>query len=242
MLESVFIFSLAIMFILVGLLLYHIRGRLNASEQRIDTLYEMTNKLSNEINATRVFVANLRYIGSGAGSYENHAAAGGAGAAETIVPFQPSPSISVKKIVVSDNEDEGSDDDASDDDSDSDESESESALDDGEYVSEIHDDENEPDVDIDITEISSEPSREIPEEIEPVVSIEIVPDSEFEDAVAADADAPTAAHEDYSKMNLPALKKLATERELASAHDISKMKKTEIIALLSGAAASTESA
>lgn len=233
MLESVFIFSLAIMFILVGLLLYHIRGRLNASEQRIDTLYEMTNKLSNEINATRVFAANLRYIGT----HENHGGSAAA-AAETIVPFQPSPSISVKKIVVSDDEDEGSDDDASDDDSNGDESESESTLDDGEYVSETH----EPDVDIDITEISSEQSspREIPEEIEPVVSIEIVPDSEFEDAVATSE--PEPDHEDYSKMNLPALKKLAIERELASAHDISKMKKGDLVALLSGAGAGGETA
>jgi len=64
------------------------------------------------------------------------------------------------------------------------------------------------------------------EEIEPMVAMEIVPDSDIED------DADVAADLDYSKMNLPTLKKLATERGVASSHDLASMKKKEIVALL----------
>ena len=229
------------MFILVGLLLYHIRGRLNASEQRIDTLYEMTNKLSNEISATRVYIANLKYAGEGGSCH-----------IENMVPFQPCAGagsaaggahiLAVKKIVVSDDEGEDYDDEdggvdnEDDDDADTDEdddgdddNESNATSDIIEVIDIDADAEVEPDIDIDISDLPTDEPVPVSEEIEPMVTMEIVPDSDEDDHSNVETD--------YSKMNLPTLKKLAAERGIASAHDLSNMKKKEIISMLRGESA-----
>lgn len=60
-LETFFIISLAIMFILVGLLMYHNRGRLNVIEERTDSLFEIVTNLTNEITAQKVYLETIKY-------------------------------------------------------------------------------------------------------------------------------------------------------------------------------------
>lgn len=280
-LETFFIISLAIMFVLVGLLMYHIRTRLNASEQRIDTLYEIVTNLSNEINAQKVHIANLHYGGFG----------GNAGAAQNMVPFQPT-MTSVKKIVVSDDDADDDTDEESENSGDeytntdfeeveSDiilEKENLSAVGAGSgdddaadhYMDEIHiiklqgsektvNDvsftEVTTDIDVDVDADVDDCIESGPIDGENIVSA-VVDDSislNAGSAAAVDEEVPLATaeleeddvslgslsaegeatnEENYHKMNLSSLKKLAKKRELASVHDISRMKKGELIALL----------
>ena len=251
MLESFFIFSLAIMFILVGLLLYHIRGRLNTSEQRVDSLFEITSKLTNEINATRVHIANLRYAGEN--SYNS---------AESIVPFQPSivggvgsHSISVKKILVSDDDGDadGDDDGESDSDvSDADDADADTDADDADSDADAVSEADDAEVDIvdisdtiniktdndnndisnfqieDFTTPLSDAAPPQNFEIESVVSLEVVHDSDNDER---ETTMDTESYLDYNKMNLTALRKIATERGI-NINELSNMKKKEIITIL----------
>jgi len=213
--ELFFIISLAIMFILVGMLMYQIRGQLNEADKRTDSLFEIVANLSNELNAQKVHMANFRYSAAG-------------GLTPTLIPFQPP-----RKIVVSD---DGSDC-----------AGAEQDDDESSYVEDAPADEN-------TIHVIKFPLYKDPDEIELIVenidSGDVVAD-EATDAVEPDADnsvdletheieeppaAATAAEtEDLNKMNLAALRKLATDRGMSS-HDVAKMKKAELIAELSAGA------
>jgi hypothetical protein len=226
-LESFFLLSLAIMFVLVSLLLYHIRGRMNTGEQRVDNLFKVVTNLTNEVNAIKVYQANMKYSNYGC----------------DMIPFQPT----VKKIVVSDDEHDDADD--ADDEEDSEE-DSEEELDSEDDEDEEEDDEDEDeennrvvvvvDEDIEILEIPDEIRvLKIGEEDEDIVGAEIDEDIEdIEDHTTAAAPTePEPEHlatdddaEDYNKMNISALRKLVSSKGLAT--DVTKMKKNELIHLL----------
>jgi hypothetical protein len=239
-LEFFFIISLAIMFVLVGLLMYHIRTQINVSEKRTDTLYEIVTNLSNELNAQKVHIANFRYLVTNADNLN-------------LSHFQPAAPQVIKKIVVSD---DGEDD--SDTEYDGDEI-SETDLDVGadaaeEDIDEVlspgvaaaaAEQENEIHVikfpaavaqDLEKYEVKEEV---IPEQIEFDIDItQIDTDDDTAAAVAPagagqeDTESVSTFSEDLQKMNLPTLRKLAVQERGFSAHDVAKMKKAELLAML----------
>jgi hypothetical protein len=218
--ELFFIISLAIMFILVGMLMYQIRGQINEADKRTDSLFEIVANLSNELNAQKVHMANFRYSAAG-------------GLTPTLIPFQPP-----RKILVSDDGSEcaaeGQDDDET------------SYLEDVAISAD--------DVVENTIHVIKFPLYKDPDEIELIV--ENIDCGDVTDAVEQETDATEnnseksldlerhgmeeshapahggAEHEDLNKMNLAALRKLATDRGMSS-HDVAKMKKAELIAELS---------
>jgi hypothetical protein len=241
MMETVFIISLAILFVLTGLLLYHIRSRIVSGEQRIDNLYELATKLSNEISATRVFAANMRYLGN---------------ETENIKPFQPTEAvvgagalpvstISVKKIIVSDDDDadENTDEeiDTSDEDSDSDDENNTSSEDEDEDDDDAEKDKdvNNNVVDLDIDDVVAA-VEEIQEKIATLENIyeenvdfdfDKTEDDGGDNTEKSKQDTTPAAEITLSTLSLSELKKLATKR----GHDVSKLnklKKNDLLLLL----------
>lgn len=239
-LELFFLISLAIMFILVGLLMYHIRTQINTAEKRTDTLYEIVTNLSNELNAQKVHMANLKYLIS------NNV---------TPTPLQPSPPI-VKKIVVSDDENDSTDGEYDEDDDDEDDEDDEdNTITDIDYEQEKFD-EDSTDIPVNTMDVGEIHVIKIPMYDEPeivdLVVTEVPSSTPLEDimpAAAAVEPEPAAAPvpvsddndstttEDIHKMSLTKLRKLATERGLYTTQDVSKIKKAELIAALEVASA-----
>ena len=57
MIESVFFISLGITFILILLLVYHFKQRVNSIEQKCDTMFELMNNVVSEMNTQRNYAA-----------------------------------------------------------------------------------------------------------------------------------------------------------------------------------------
>jgi hypothetical protein len=244
MMETVFIISLAILFVLTGLLLYHIRSRIVSGEQRIDNLYEIATKLSNEISATRVFAANMRYLGNETENikpFQPTEAVVGAGAGYAL----PVSTISVKKIIVSDDDNDDADEntdeeiDTSDEDSDSDD-ENNTSSEDGDEDDDAENDKDVDDaVDLDIEDVAAAVD-EIKEKIATLENIyEENVDFDFDKTKGdetADTEKPeqnttTTAEISISTLSLSELKKLATKRG-HDASKLNKLKKNDLLLLL----------
>lgn len=119
LLETFFMISLVIMIVLVGLLLYHVRGRIDAIEKRVDNLFDISGEITKEVNASKVYMANMRvqnYVSQPPMTIH-------ASSSESSVTKDASPPVLLQKessvVVVSDDEDEG--DDEGDDEDDADE-------------------------------------------------------------------------------------------------------------------------
>ena len=57
--ETSFIISLGITFVLILLLIYHFKQRLTASESKQDTMFEIINNLAQELNNVKGHVGQL---------------------------------------------------------------------------------------------------------------------------------------------------------------------------------------
>ena len=251
-LETFFILSLAIMFVLVGLLIYHIRDRLNASEQRIDNLFDIATNLTNEINSMKIHQANSRYTtvyaGKNSGGTQPFNINPDSMAMPTLMQLISRPQNNgSNKIIVSDDDDE---DDDTDSESDSD------FVSDSDSESESESDNDESNINHTISIVDSAAAGEeihvIKKEAEPTAtaaesdSVSVVDiDEEVEDVeddskqslakeLQPAASTSTSDGINIHKMSLGELRKLALEKNLISA-DASKMKKQELLNLLANA-------
>jgi hypothetical protein len=230
--EKFFFISLAITFILIIMLVYHFKDRISLLEGKCETMFEIANNLVKEMNfLRRVIVPSLHNTSSQV--------------VHNVVYDQPLFEQPVfKKIVVSDSESDSEDDDTESDDSDSD---SDSEFDEfdnenGEQAIQgykVSDEYLNDAIEIEVIEPELEP------ELEPEIETIELPLEETEDrieiSITEDEDVPVEivnalpshTEENYKKMELSSLKQLAIERAIATPSEVKKMKKQDLVKLLS---------
>ena len=204
--ETSFIISLGITFVLILLLIYHFKQRLTASESKQDTMFEIINNLAQELNNVKGHVGQLTMMSRPSTPY----------------PFNTANSnitFSHEKIAQNDEPEEES---TEDDEYDSDDEEriivSDDDEDDDISVEELSDDEDEDDensqndsIEVEDVEINVTEKEDSEETIEPIKKEEKEPVN-------------------FSKMNLGSLKAYIVEKGLVE--DASKMKKAQILTLI----------
>ena len=212
MLETLFLFSLGITFLLILLLIYHFKNRLSGLEQKHEVLLEIMNTLVQETHMLKAVVGSIYRPPS-----------------PSVVVSQPS-IVQVQEFSKEDDADLD-DEDIEDLDDDLDDEEEED-LDDKEE--EDLDDEEEEDLDdeeIDIEDLDDQVEAEkveaekveaekVETEEKPVIEyVEIMPEPK-----------PVEEQLSLEKMKLPELRALAMQRQLTS--DASKLKKPQLLDLL----------
>tara|TARA_A100001015_G_scaffold217938_1_gene244918 strand:+ start:1036 stop:1692 length:657 start_codon:yes stop_codon:yes gene_type:complete len=204
--ETSFIISLGITFVLILLLIYHFKQRLTASESKQDTMFEIINNLAQELNNVKGHVGQLTMMSRPSTPY----------------PFNTTNSnitFSHEKIAQNDEPDEES---REDDEYDSDNEEriivSDDDEDDDISVEELSDDEDEDDED------SHNQSIEVED-----VEMKIAEKEENEES-AKPIEKEEKETINFSKMNLGSLKAYIVEKGLVE--DASKMKKAQILTLI----------
>ena len=200
--ETSFIISLGITFVLILLLIYHFKQRLTASESKQDTMFEIINNLAQELNNVKGHVGQLTMMSRPSTPY----------------PFNTANSnitFSHEKIAQNDEPDEES---TEDDEYDSDDEERIIVSDDEEddiSVEELSDDEEEDSqnqsIEVEDVEMKIAEKEETEEKTEPIEKEEKEPVN-------------------FSKMNLGSLKAYIVEKGLVE--DASKMKKAQILTLI----------
>ena len=211
--ETTFVISLGITFVLVLLLIYHFKQRLSIAENKQDTMFEIVNNLAQELNNIKMSLSNAvmspaSYPFSNVQNEEQNL---------TEVDLQPSDLNDFS--LMSQEEDAESDEETTDDEA-SDISDSEDE-DDKIVVSEDEDEISVEDVDPD--EKKEELTVNKPEE-----EIEESPEKEKSDV--KEEQELEASELNFSKMNLGALKTYIVEKGIVQ--DASKMKKSQILALI----------
>jgi hypothetical protein len=247
--EKFFFISLAITFILIIMLVYHFKDRISLLEGKCETMFEIANNLVKEINfLRRVIVPSLHNPPSQV--------------VQNVVYDQPvfeqpvfeKPGFEqpvFKKIVVSDSEYDSEDDVTESDDSDS---ESESEFDEfDEFDNEnghqqsiqgykVSDEVLNDAIEIEVIEpeLGKELGKEFGKELEldttepPIEDEDRIEISITEDVPEEIVSAPPShTEENYKKMELSALKQLAIERAIATPSEVKKMKKQDLVKLLS---------
>ena len=202
--ETSFIISLGITFVLILLLIYHFKQRLTASESKQDTMFEIINNLAQELNNVKGHVGQLTMMSRPSTPY----------------PFNTANSnitFSHEKIAQNDEPEEES---TEDDEYDSDDEEriivSDDDEDDDISVEELSDDEDE------------EESQNDSIEVEDVEMIEVEKEETKESAKPIEKEEKVIIN--FSKMNLGSLKAYIVEKGLVE--DASKMKKAQILTLI----------
>ena len=233
MLETFFLISLAITFLLVVFLVYHFKNRISTLEHKCDTMFEIINNVASELGHVR----NILQINN------------------TNVPVMSEINNNQERILVSlsdneqdltdsDDDDEtvSDDDDETDSDSD-DETDSDSEVEANSEVEvnniklvsvELNGDIDNPiesNEDDTIIDTDNEPVTQIEQSEEPQIIVEKIVDENNH----LDESSITSSHSNtkksvYKKMTLPVLKSLVIEKGLMS--DPSKLKKTELIELI----------
>ena len=211
--ETTFVISLGITFVLVLLLIYHFKQRLSIAENKQDTMFEIVNNLAQELNNIKMSLSNAvmspaSYPFSNVQNEEQNL---------TEVDLQASDLNDFS--LMGQEEDAESDEETTDDEA-SDISDSEDE-DDKIVVSEDEDEISVEDVDPD--EKKEELTVNKPEE-----EIEESPEKEKSDV--KEEQELEASEPNFSKMNLGALKTYIVEKGIVQ--DASKMKKSQILALI----------
>ena len=211
--ETTFVISLGITFVLVLLLIYHFKQRLSIAENKQDTMFEIVNNLAQELNNIKMSLSNAvvspaSYPFSNVQNEEQNL---------TEVDLQAS---DLNDFSLTGQEEDAESDEETTDDEDSDISDSEDE-DDKIVVSE---DEDEISVeDVDPEEKKEELTVDKPEE-------QIEESLEKEESNVKEEQELEASEPNFSKMNLGALKSYIVEKGLVE--DASKMKKADILKLL----------
>jgi outer membrane biosynthesis protein TonB len=203
--ETSFIISLGITFVLILLLIYHFKQRLTASESKQDTMFEIINNLAQELNNVKGHLGQLTMMSRPSTPY----------------PFNTANSnitFTHEKIAQNDEPDEES---TEEDEYDSDDEERIIVSDDEEddiSVEELSDDEEDDDedsqnqsIEVEDVEMKIAEKENSEETIEPIKKEEKEPVN-------------------FSKMNLGSLKAYIVEKGLVE--DASKMKKAQILTLI----------
>ena len=200
--ETSFIISLGITFVLILLLIYHFKQRLTASESKQDTMFEIINNLAQELNNVKGHVGQLTMMTRPSTPY----------------PFNTANSnitFTHEKIAQNDEPDEES---MEDDDYESDDEERIIVSDD--------DDED----DISVEELSDDDEESQNDSIE-VEDVEInVAEKEVVEETTEPIEKEEKEPVNFSKMNLGSLKAYIVEKGLVE--DASKMKKAQILTLI----------
>ena len=118
--DTFFFISLGITCVLISLLVYHFKQRINSLEHKCDTMFEIINSVAQELSTQRIshVIPPPRYS-----NYEG-------GAVKVPITFTLDNNVNDSKILVSDDENDDENEDESDDESDDDESEDEDDDDD----------------------------------------------------------------------------------------------------------------
>lgn len=203
--ETSFIISLGITFVLILLLIYHFKQRLTASESKQDTMFEIINNLAQELNNVKGHLGQLTMMTRPSTPY----------------PFSSANNnitFSHEKITQNDEPDEESMEDDEDDE------------DDERII--VSDDDDEDD-DISVEELSDDDEEDSHSESIKIEDVEIQ-HAEKEEAEETEITEPTEKEEkeqvNFSKMNLGSLKAYIVEKGLVK--DASKMKKAQILSLI----------
>lgn len=225
--ESALLFSLAVLIILIGLLIYYFKGRVNDLEQKslkclelVGDVYKSHLELKQHV-ATKVTQATKA-------------------SAATIEQIGGSPRIQVHLEELSEEEDDEDDSD----DEDSDEESDEESDEDEDFPSQIkmvnvdltetlEAEEIDIDVDIDIDE-DAEQNNEIIEitETEPIV-VNKIEDEDAEETQTSNESSTVNDRESYKKMALPALRGFIISRGYQTdSAKLQKMKKNELVDLI----------
>ena len=203
--ETTFVISLGITFVLVLLLIYHFKQRLSIAENKQDTMFEIVNNLAQELNNIKISLSNAvmspaPYPFSNVQNEEQNLSEIDLQASE-LNDF----SLIHKQEDEIDSEEESSEDDDSDISDDSDDEE--------EKIIVSEDEDN-----ISVEDVTDK-------EVEQQEQIENIPHEKKEEEQELEASVPN-----FSKMNLGALKSYIIEKGLVE--DASKMKKAQILALI----------
>jgi len=224
--ETSFVISLGITFVLLLLLIYHFKQRLSVTESKQDTMFEIINNLAQELNNMKM---GLSLMNRPSTPYPHNIVG------ENISNGDINVFEQMEKLVNEDSDDEDSDDEDSDDeDSDDEDSDDEDSDDEDEKI--IVSDEEDQDDNISVEEIR--PSENIENSAEELV-IDILENIQTNTQEPESLDTSNTQEvdivgetepQDFSKMNLGALKTYIIQQGWVD--DASKMKKSQILSLI----------
>ena len=224
--ETSFVISLGITFVLLLLLIYHFKQRLSVTESKQDTMFEIINNLAQELNNMKM---GLSLMNRPSTPYPHNIVG------ENISNGDINVFEQMEKLVNEDSDDEDSDDEDSDDeDSDDEDSDDEDSDDEDEKI--IVSDEEDQDDNISVEEIR--PSENIENSAEELV-IDILENIQTNTQEPESLDTSNSQEvdivgetepQDFSKMNLGALKTYIIQQGWVD--DASKMKKSQILSLI----------
>jgi hypothetical protein len=224
--ETSFVISLGITFVLLLLLIYHFKQRLSVTESKQDTMFEIINNLAQELNNMKM---GLSLMNRPSTPYPHNIVG------ENISNGDINVFEQMEKLVNEDSDDEDSDDEDSDDeDSDDEDSDDEDSDDEDEKI--IVSDEEDQDDNISVEEIR--PSENIENSAEELV-IDILENIQTNTQEPESLDTSNSQEvdivgetepQDFSKMNLGALKTYIIQQGWVD--DASKMKKAQILSLI----------
>jgi len=219
--ETSFVISLGITFVLLLLLIYHFKQRLSVTESKQDTMFEIINNLAQELNNMKM---GLSLMNRPSTPYPHNIVG------ENISNGDINVFEQMEKLVNEDSDDEDSDDE----DSDDEDSDDEDSDDEDEKI--IVSDEEDQDDNISVEEIR--PSENIENSAEELV-IDILENIQTNTQEPESLDTSNSQEvdivgetepQDFSKMNLGALKTYIIQQGWVD--DASKMKKAQILSLI----------
>ena len=219
--ETSFVISLGITFVLLLLLIYHFKQRLSVTESKQDTMFEIINNLAQELNNMKM---GLSLMNRPSTPYPHNIVG------ENISNGDINVFEQMEKLVNEDSDDEDSDDE----DSDDEDSDDEDSDDEDEKI--IVSDEEDQDDNISVEEIR--PSENIENSAEELV-IDILENIQTNTQEPESLDTSNTQEvdivgetepQDFSKMNLGALKTYIIQQGWVD--DASKMKKSQILSLI----------
>jgi hypothetical protein len=219
--ETSFVISLGITFVLLLLLIYHFKQRLSVTESKQDTMFEIINNLAQELNNMKM---GLSLMNRPSTPYPHNIVGENISNGDINVYEQ------MEKLVNEDSDDEDSDDE----DSDDEDSDDEDSDDEDEKI--IVSDEEDQDDNISVEEIR--PSENIENSAEELV-IDILENIQTNTQEPESLDTSNSQEvdivgetepQDFSKMNLGALKTYIIQQGWVD--DASKMKKAQILSLI----------
>ena len=254
MIESMFFISLVITFILILLLVYHFRQRVNMIEQKCDTMFELINNIVSEMNQQRALIYACSPTPLATEEVSMHRLMGvqPTGKIPVSIPIEDIDSEEDNEEEEDEEEDSTDREDNDDDENDADESEGEETDSDDEDQANPVDDSSLYTIDDPVKIITLtvdnvpavEPASEPVENSHPqsatvdgMYSVDLhieklpeEPTNHLDDSTVDTTSDKNDHSKIYNKMSLSELKALVIEKGLAS--DPSKMRKNKLVALL----------
>jgi len=231
-LETFFFISLAITFVLIMMLVYHFKGRISILEQKCDTMFEIMNNMVKEMRTIKTYSSN--HINPPVIVPNN----------ETML-FQQRQNLGELFQHFNQEYDQGDEDDDDEDDDEDDGEDENTNTNQKIVVSDTECEDGEPSIkviNIEFSDPESNIQNENLEELEELEEQDIDMEQELEEENLEEenleAEVETSLNEyleqspDYKKMEMSHLKTLIISRSLATASDVKKMKKGDLIKVL----------